>query len=137
MENGDILNAEGGRMTFESLQSHEYYLVIHHRNHLSVASSQLVDFTAGGSPYDFTNSSNRAYGTNPVADLGDGRWGMWSGDGNADGTVTAFDFIDVWLPQNGGPSGYLMGDFNMTGDVSAFDFIEAWLPSNGQSSQVP
>jgi len=124
---------------FRDIPRDDYYLSIEHRNHLSVMSAVKLDFRYGSANIDFRSDPNTAYsnGGAPMKDLGDGNWGMWGGDGNSDDTITAFDFIDHWLPENGAPPGYYGGDFNMNGSLTAFDFIDHWLPANGKSSQVP
>jgi len=72
-----------------------------------------------------------------MIDFGDGNWGLWGGDGDANESVTAFDFINVWLPSNGSSGDNLQADFNLDGTVTAFDFIDVWLVANGRQSQTP
>ena len=88
---------------------------------------------------DFTSNLENAYSNGGLAlrDRGSGLFTMWGGDGNANGQTSAFDFLNVWLPVNGGPAAYQAGDFNMDGSPTAFDFLNVWLPANGQASQVP
>ena len=112
-----------------------YWVTVLHRNHLSVMSAFTVDATSGTGSYDF--GSFDAYGTNPQRPVPAGLFSMWGGDGDGNGQVTAFDFLNTWLPINGGPPGYNGGDFNMDGSATAFDFLNVWLPANGQVSQVP
>ena len=118
----------------------QYYVVIRHRNHLAVMSSVPVSVDWDGLvSYDFRTSLESAYssGGAPMRDVGNGLFTMWGGDGNADGAVTAFDFVSKWLPINGNSDLYDGGDFNMDGTATAFDFLLIWLLSNGQASQAP
>ncbi len=116
-----------------------YYIGITHRNHLQIMSSAAIDFTSGSATYDFSQSLASAFsqGGTAMRDRGDGYFTMWAGDGDVSSDVTAFDFLNVWLLENGGAPGYSPADFNMDGSATAFDFLNAWLPANGQASQVP
>ncbi len=117
-----------------------YYVAVHHRNHLAVLSSRPVyvkwDEVVGS--YDFGTGLAQAYTGGGAAMRDRGGWfTLWGGDGDVSGAVTAFDFLNVWLPVNGGPSGYHSGDFDMNGSPTAFDFLNVWLPANGQQAQMP
>ena len=138
---GTVVDLDGtSDVQFEGLADGTYYVVLDHRNHLSAMTDAGV--SAGVSVpctglYCFDFTSTTAFGTAGQKDLGGGTFGLWSGDGNRDGSVSAFDFLNVWLPDNGSPAGYKYSDFNLDSNVTAFDFLQAWLPSNGQGSQVP
>ncbi len=123
-------------LAFPGLAYRPYYVVIYHRNHLPVMSKQPVSLGADVASYDFTTGQDQAYGTNPLWELESGIYGMYGGDGNSDGTVSAMDMLQVWLPENGSV-GYLAGDFNLNGSVSAFDVLLVWLAGNGLATQVP
>jgi hypothetical protein len=118
-----------------------YYIVVKHRNHLAVMSADNILLTSSSSIlYDFTTSQSSAYttGVDAMSDLGDGKFGMCSGDGNSDNGVDAIDYNTVWLPQNGTPWNYSkLGDFNLDGGIDAIDYNLHWLPNNGRASQVP
>ena len=116
----------------------DYYIVIKHRNHLSVMSDETVHLTnIITTLYDFTTSSDQFYGGGVGAkDLGSGVWGMIAGDGNGNGQVQNNDSEDIWKPDNG-TSGYKNSDFNMNGQVQNNDNEDYWKPNNGRGSQVP
>ncbi len=118
-----------------------HYIVVQHRNHLPVMSTRpyTLSWNIDSSFYNFSSGADAAYAPSGSAlrDRGDGSFTIWGGDGNADDSITAFDFLNVWLPQNGGVPGYHSGDFNLSGDVTSFDFLNVWLPANGLASQVP
>lgn len=125
-------------VSFEGIAPGSYYIAVHHRNHLSIMSAQPVTLGSTSALYDFTTSQSQAFGTNPMAGLSGGVFGMRSGDGNADGSVNATDRASVWRPQNGTPGSYAKsGDFNMDGAIDALDLNEFWRPNNGQTTQVP
>lgn len=135
IENGTIVDpVTAGALRFE-VPTGTYHIVVRTRLHLPVISPPLILGTTNF--YDFTSAATQALGINPMVELEPGAWGLWGGDGNTDQSITAFDFLQVWLPENGGPAAYEQADFNMTGDVTAFDFLQVWLVANGQASQVP
>ena len=101
-------------------------------------SANKVNLNMNSSNYNFTDSETKAYGTNAMEDLGNGKYGLYSGDGNGDGTISQSDIINVWLPQFlNSKDGYQSADFNLDGSVTASDNNIFWLNNNGISSQVP
>jgi hypothetical protein len=86
--------------------------------------------------YNFTDNLSKSYGTNGMKEILSGVYGLYSGDGNASGGITATDRNNVWRVQNG-TTGYLMGDFNLSGGVTATDRNSCWRVNNGINTQVP
>jgi len=113
------------------------FIIVWHRNHLGVLSAEPMQVTGLYTySYDFTTGAAKAYGgVNGHIEVGQGIWGMVSGDGDANGQVNNADKVDVWKPQ-GGFSGYRAGDFNMDGQVDNQDKIDQWAPNSGRSCQV-
>jgi hypothetical protein len=62
----------------------DYYIVICHRNHLSVMSSEVHSLGESGVLYDFTTAQQQAYGSGPLKELPGGIFGMIAGDANAE-----------------------------------------------------
>jgi hypothetical protein len=135
---GAIVDTDGvSEVTFPHTSAGDYYLVLRHRNHLSIMSAAAIYFGALNAPViDFRYSQLAAYGTNPMKDLTGGNYGLFSGDGSANGAITVSDRNSVWRPQNG-TSGYKSGDYNLTGNVTISDRNSYWRPNNGISTQVP
>ncbi len=137
-DDGLVIDPDGlSENIYLGIQPGSYYLVVKHRNHLAIMSSDLVELN-GLTAYDFTTGNNKAYttGPNPMVNLASGKFGMYSGDGNSSGFITASDNNLIWLPQNG-LSGYYSGDYNLSGNVTAADNDSYWLINNGKASQVP
>lgn len=134
---GTILNSDGSiGVPFSNVQEGSYYVAVFHRNHLAVMSANPIQLSASSQIYDFTNGMDKAYGTNPMANLGNGIFGMYTGDGNSNGGITIADRNEVWLPQNG-TLGYLNGDFNLDGGVTIHDVNLYWNINNGTMTQLP
>lgn len=121
---------------FTNIPEGLYHIAVFHRNHLAVMSAAPVQLSANSQLYDFTTSMNKAYGTNPMANLTGGRFGMYAGDGNGNGGINITDRNEIWQPQNG-TLGYLKGDFNLNGGVTIHDINLFWNVNNGTMSQVP
>ncbi len=142
-KDGTLINDDGSQaeITLKSLSGNDnYYMIVRHKNHLAVMSSSApVLNTSSSSPYDFTTGQGQAYnsgGDPPMADLGDGNYGMRAGDSNHDYGSDMQDFV-LWFGENGGPPSYtLTSDFNLDGASDMQDFIK-WYSNNGQGSKVP
>lgn len=120
---GSIVDLDGRNyVSFWGVNSGDYYIIIHHRNHLSVMSAGKVALTESSILYDFTFSNSSAYG-NELADLGNGAYGMYSGDGDANETVNVLDYgiVGNKLFQ----IGYLAGDLDLNGTVNVLDYGKA------------
>jgi hypothetical protein len=86
--------------------------------------------------YDFTSSTGQAFGIDAQKDLGNGIFGMFGGDANADNTVNDSDKTTSWLLETGF-SGYLSSDLNLDGQSNNIDKNEIWLPNKWEDSKVP
>jgi len=70
-----------------------FYINLRHRNSIPIWSATPLAMNAGGN-YDFTTAANKAFGSNQ-ASLGNGYFGMWSGDINQDGTIDSNDYSEI------------------------------------------
>ena len=127
---GQIVNLDGSNpVSFNGISPGEYYIVLKHRNHLAVMSSDAVELN-GLTTYDFTTSESQAYiktvGSIPMADLGGGKYGMWAGDVSGNGILKynlSNNDRDLILQKIGGSNinatvdGYFGEDVNMDGTV--------------------
>ncbi len=120
---------------------HDVYLVVHHRNHLSIMSAVPINKETGF--YDFTSALKKAFVMDEKSSfmggqkhLGNGIYGMFGGDGDANGQIQTQDKNNVWNPQSG-LGGYHPGDFDLNGQVQTQDKNEIWNPNSGKASQVP
>jgi hypothetical protein len=136
---GTIVDIDGNNMVnLPGLSGGLYYVVIKHRNHLSVMSSTAISLTTTSSLFDFTSSQSSAYGVNAMKSLGNGKFGMWAGDANGDGTINSMDLNEYWIKQNATSYEYFSkpADFNLDGNINATDLNLFWILNNGISTKV-
>ena len=125
-----ILHSDGTATTEfpGSTLNKSYYIAIKHRSSIETWSKDSVIFNSVTN-YDFTNSVNKAYsdGLNPpMSLLNDGKFGLYSGDINQDGSI---DISDMQLSQNDASNfeyGYNSSDVNgdLGTDISDMQIIE-------------
>jgi len=112
-------------------------VVVWHRNHLGILSSQALTLNGIVYSYDFSDDVSKVYGgTSGHVELSPGIWGMMTGDGNSDGHVDDLDNSGTWKTQ-AGKSGYLNGDYNLNTQVDNTDKNMLWIPNRGKNTQVP
>jgi hypothetical protein len=141
LHSGGLITTTDGEtpLSFNSTPDGDYYVVVFHRNHVSVMSAVPAALSSGALSLDFTTAMDRAYGGNPMAALTGGTaFGMWAGDASSDGIVTAPDFNIFLTATAAGADGYQMADFNLDGQVTAPDLnIFFQSTTAGASSGVP
>ena len=136
IDNGNILSVDGVSSLYFNKPKGNYYMVIYHRNHISIMSAYLINLDYISSQHDFTSAQSKAFGENAMFNLGAGIFGMYAADANGNGQVQNNDIENYWLPQNG-QSGYKQADFNLNGQVQNNDKETYWAPNNGKGTQVP
>jgi hypothetical protein len=124
---GNVVDLGGSSpVIFSDVPDGNYYIVVKHRNHLAVMSASMIALSSVPVSYDFTSAMNKAYGTNPMKDLGFERYAMWSGDVNGDGIVryngSSNDRGLIYARIGGGSTtltitGYEAADLNLDGTV--------------------
>ncbi|MFZ1289752.1 MAG: immunoglobulin domain-containing protein [Melioribacteraceae bacterium] len=118
---GTIVNTDQTPISFINISSGNFYIVIRHRNHLSIVSAEKIQVISGQKiNYDFTSSINSAFGVNSLLNLGDNKFGMIAGDADANGVINNLDFGIV---ANNIPfRGYIQGDLDMNGMLNVLDY---------------
>ena len=106
--NGAVVGIDGSSpLFFGEAVSLGLFAVIYTRNHLAVLSASELTGGGGMYSYDFSTGSGQVYGgALGYSNLGDGKWGMASSDGNCDGAVTLLDEAPEWEQQTG-EAGYV------------------------------
>ncbi len=134
-KDGLVVGLDGQSLpVFVNVPDGNYYAVVHHRNHLSIISRTMIALNANPSLYDFTTNYEKSYGVNPVKRTADGRWAMYTGDANANGSVSTSDWNSFWKKETG-QSGYLKSDWNLDGVVNQADYT-LWYGNGGATTQV-
>ncbi|MEO7044257.1 MAG: hypothetical protein ABI091_03045, partial [Ferruginibacter sp.] len=89
-QDGSLMETDGtNEVTFRDVPLGNYYVAIHHRNHLGIRSSTTVDFTSGSGSYDFTTSADKSYqnqsytSTVQIGNI----WAMRAGNANSNNSV--------------------------------------------------
>lgn len=110
------------------------YVAVYHRNHVGVMSAAKIARTNNNTfTIDFTQSTSNVFGgANSIADLGDGYYGLISGDADGNGQVQVTDFNQVL--QDLGISGYLPEDFNLNSQVQNTDLQNQFIPNLGRGA---
>jgi hypothetical protein len=88
---GTIVDLDGSsQVRFYGVTAGDYYLVVDHRNHLSVMSSEPISFNVSTELYDFTSDINSAYknASDPLKLMSNGKYALYAGDVNSDGIIT-------------------------------------------------
>jgi hypothetical protein len=112
----------------------DYYIVVHHRNHLAIMSAAKITLGRDRTDYDFTTAQTQAYGTNPMVLVATGVYAMYAGDASSDGQVNADDRSATWNGRN--LVGYRLDDVTLDGQVNADDRSATWNNRN-LTTQVP
>ncbi len=138
MDDGNIVDVDGGAVIFKGLDPAAFYLTIFHRNHLAVMSAAALPLSKESTLYNFTTAQSQALGTSPMRAVESGVFALPAGDGNKDGGVDALDKGLIWRLQNGSGWTYeKLGDFNLDGGIDALDINLLWRGNNGTATQVP
>lgn len=126
LSDGRLVASNGDNLSIEAADSTAYYIVVHHRNHLSVMSAYAVQRTDSCSlVYDFTTNAASAYTQFMVAlkQYTHACWVVPGGDADANGVINAAD--RVLVRSSSGSTGYLSADVSMDGVVNAVDRVLA------------
>ena len=136
LKDGSLVATDGANdMHFDLAITQNLYVVIWHRNHLPVMSANALTNVGSVYSYDFTSGVGQAYGTNAQADLG-GVYGLFAGDGDANGIVNLADKTNIWSLQ-AGKKGYFSSDFDMNTQVMNQDKNDVWNGNVNKQEQVP
>nr|NQU91790.1 hypothetical protein [Bacteroidota bacterium] len=138
LNDGSVVDLDGvSPLGFPVSFDNNLYVVIHHRNHLSIISGSKLSPSSGLYNYDFSTAASKVYGgSTGYKDLGNGIWGMAGGNADANKSIDDADIENVWSDEAGTP-GYLQSDFNWDAQANNKDKNEVLVPNLGKESQVP
>ena len=131
---GIIMDVDGNPgINFQNVPDMEYHIAIFHRNHLAVISSEAVFINAPGVIYDFTQSDDRAYGTEQLKQIGSD-YVMIAGDIDNNQVINSLDF-NLYQSNEGANSVYNNADLNADGNVDNQD-LNLWLNNRSKLGQL-
>ncbi len=126
LNDGSVVGLDGSSiLSFNHSINHSLFVVVWHRNHISVLSAYPATSNGLVYNYDFSTAASQAYGTDAQKHLGNSIYGMIGGDANADGNIDATDKT-LWMNQTG-TTDYLPEDFDLDGQVNNLDKNDIWV----------
>jgi hypothetical protein len=130
---GNIVDVDGTSTIDFDAAADNYYVLIQHRNHLSILSAVPVA-VGGETTVDLSSDPLDVFGDiNAVADMGSGIYALYGGDFNGDGNILNTDITGA-LPLSG-TSGYSNSDANMDGQTLNTDIQLIIQPNSGRGIQ--
>lgn len=105
-----------------STYSGNYYLSVHHRNHIETWSESAISFAGNVISYNFTDAASKAFMSNQKQ-LATGVYGLYAGDVNQDGVVNQSDMDAIAVVISAFLLGYVSADVNGDGIADALDMI--------------
>jgi len=115
------------------------YIVVEHRNHMSLMSPTKLSVVNRELIWDFRSGDGYAIGGTGAKELTPGVWGLLAGDCNQKDDLVRPDINGKdksnWLLDNGVFGQYNITDINMNGDVNGSDKA-VWLLNNGVFGSV-
>jgi hypothetical protein len=138
LSDGSIVDLDGtSNPQFFTSFNQGAFVVIWHRNHLGIMNSEPAAGFGGSYSYDFTTSESKVAGGGAgYVELGNGRWGMASGDLNADKSIDIMDKNTAWF-SDAATQGYSGADANLDVQVDNPDKNEFILINIGKTSGIP
>ena len=136
LDNGSIVDLDGtSPLAFDiTRQGAGNFIVLRHRNHLSVMSKSKASNPTGNFLNDFSDYANnyeKAGVTSPAASMlassgaGLNKYGLWPGDVNRSGSVTSSDVTPINVaiagPASGNTNTYNLRDTNLDRNITAAD----------------
>ena len=117
---GDIVDVDGISSVSFSQTSGDYYIVVSHRNHLSIRSAATISLSSTVKSIDFISDTSLIEGgSNAVVLLSNGKYAIVSGDYDSNGQIQNSDTSSI--TSNLGSSGYNDADLDMNGQVQNSD----------------
>jgi hypothetical protein len=139
LKDGSIVSLDGSsNLFFNNYPDQKLYVLIHHRNHLSILSAFPITHYQGVFAYDFTSGSAQAYSNTSAGQIEiiPGIWGMFGGDSDSNGTISEDDYQNIWLPAVGTKT-YSNADNKLNGEVDNQDKNDIWFKNLDYTTQVP
>lgn len=134
LRNGTIVSTDGVSPIGFNQSVGNYHIMIKHRNHLAIKTTQIQSLSGVVTIVDFINDINLVQGgTNGMELLANGKYAMYAGDYDDNGQVQNNDAILV--RSAAGISGYDKADMDLNAQVQNTDATNIVLPRTGKGQQ--
>ncbi|CAL2104308.1 exported protein of unknown function [Tenacibaculum sp. 190130A14a] len=131
---GDIVGIDGVSPINFTQTAGNYFIVIKHRNHLSVQSINTHNLSASNTSIDYSSDNTSLKGTaNAVINMGNGIFAIPVGDQDDNGQIQNAD-VSAVIQLLGG-SGYNKADMDMNGQIQNTDINTLLNPNIGKGKQ--
>ncbi len=131
---GDVVSVDGESSLYFDIAPDSYYVSVNHRNHLGIISNSVVALSSTITAVDLSSDPNAvAGGTNSVTLLSNGKYGMYTGDYDANVQIQNIDANAVI--QLIGDSGYDAADMDINSQVQNTDVNALINPNIGRGQQ--
>jgi hypothetical protein len=135
LKNGTVTATDGiSPLYFPTVPFGSYYVVVRHRNHLTVMSAAPVKLDSVTAIYDFTTSASQYFGAGAAA-LPGGRFGMVAGDADRNRGIGGTDLAFIRLILGPSPV-YGAADVDLNGIVGMEDLLLT-RTNIGRTTDVP
>ena len=129
LEDGKVLSTDGTALAFDQLNvDAAYYILVRHRNHLDIISSQPI-INSGSLIYSFSTDPNTAFPANQLK-LVAGKYAMYAGDYQSDAVIQISDY-DLWKNTPAVLNQYNFIDGNLDGTTQVNDF-DLWKTNSSK-----
>jgi len=102
------------------VNGNSYYIAMRHRNSIETWSALPILFSLTTN-YDFSSTATQAYGNN-LSNVGNSKFGIYTGDINQDGSVDFNDYPSLDIASSSGVLGYDPNDLNGDASVDFNDY---------------
>ncbi len=131
---GDVVGIDGVSSLEFSQDSGNYYIVISHRNHISIRSTDAIALSTSLTSIDFSSVVDTVVGgSNAIIDMGNSIYAMPSGDYDGNGEIQTIDASSVISVI--GSSGYHKADMDMNGEIQTIDIDNVINKNVGKGQQ--
>lgn len=132
---GDIVAIDGSNTITLNEGLGDYYLVIKHRNHLSIITNQAIALSSIVTPLDFTQNTALVAGGNlSMKQLDNGSYALVAGDYDGNEQVQTTDLTQIITLL--GNAEYHEADMDMNGQIQTIDANLLLIPNIGRSGQM-
>ncbi len=124
LKDGSIVQANGLQaIQFGDISASSIHIVVRHKSHLAIMSSDIIDITDSPASYDFSLEAEKAIGIDQLKLKGN-RYCQIAGDFDQNGIINSLDF-NMWKQNSALVNRYLSWDTDGNGVINNLDF-NAW-----------